>query len=79
MARLDPHAARKTLGRNLRRLRLERRMTQEELAHETGLRQAWVSEAESGKNNVTLDNLQKVAVALRVRVVDLLDETMRRK
>ena len=70
-------AGRRLLARNLRRLRLERKLTQDELAAEAGVRQALISELESGKIDVRLDTLQRIAVALNARLAELLEEGKR--
>lgn len=77
MGRGDIQTTRRILARNVRRLRKAADLSQEELADAAGLRQAQVSEIESGKSNVTLDKLGRVAAALGARVADLFDETKR--
>jgi transcriptional regulator with XRE-family HTH domain len=77
MARGDPHAARRILARNLRRLRQAKNLSQEALADAAGLRQALISELESGKIDVRLDTLQRLVTALGVRMADLFDEGKR--
>lgn len=77
MARRDLHATRQILARNLRRLRLHRKLTQEALADAAHVRQALISELESGKIDVRIDTLQRVAVALNVRFADLFDDSKR--
>ena len=77
MARGDLQAGRRLLARNLRRLRLERKLTQDELAAEAGVRQALISELESGKIDVRLDTLQRIALALSARLAELLEEGKR--
>jgi transcriptional regulator with XRE-family HTH domain len=74
MARRDVQAARRTLARNVRRVRLARKMSQEELAHAAGLSQDQISDIENAKHSVTLDNIQRLAFALNMRVADLLDD-----
>jgi transcriptional regulator with XRE-family HTH domain len=74
MERSDPKTTRRVLARNVRRLRSERGLSQEALAEEVGLRQAQISEIESGANNITIDNLHRLAVALGVRPFELIDE-----
>lgn len=73
----DPKATRRILARNVRRLRAARGLSQEALAEEVGLRQAQISEIESGVNNITLDNLHRLAVALGVRPCDLIDDRLK--
>lgn len=77
MVRGHVNAVRRILARNLRRLRLAKGMTQEELADAAGLRQALISELESGKVDVRLDTLQRLASALGTRPADLLDDGRR--
>lgn len=68
----DPKAARGILGANVRRLRKAQRLSQERLAELTELDQPHISEIESGLINLTLDNIQALAVALGVEPSDLL-------
>lgn len=77
MERSDPKATRQVLARNVRRLRTKRGLSQEALAEEVGLRQAQVSEIESGANNITLDNLHRLAIALGVRPCELIDDRLK--
>jgi len=77
MARRDIHAVRHILARNLRRLRQAREMTQEQLANAAGLRQALISELESGKLDVRIDTLSRLATALDSSMAELFDETKR--
>jgi transcriptional regulator with XRE-family HTH domain len=77
MARGDMQAGRRLLARNLRRLRLARELTQDELADEAGLRQALISELESGKIDVRFDTLQRIAGALNARMAELFEEAKR--
>ncbi len=77
MARGDISSARRILARNVRRLRQARELSQEALADAAALRQAQISEVESGKSNITLDKLQRLASALGVRVADLFEEAKR--
>ena len=77
MARRDIHAARHILARNLRRLRRAQKMTQEQLANAAGLRQALISELESGKLDVRVDTLSRLVIALGSSMAELFDETRR--
>lgn len=71
----DPKAARSILGANVKRLRKALRLSQERLAELTDLDQPHISEIEAGLINLTIDNLQALAVALRVEPSDLLKRT----
>jgi len=68
----DPKAARGILGKNVKQLRKAQRLSQERLAESTGLDQPHISEIEAGLINLTLDNVQALAVALGVEPSDLL-------
>ena len=68
----DPKAARRILGANVKRLRKAQRLSQERLAELTDLDQPHISEIESGLINLTLDNIQALALALGVEPSDLL-------
>lgn len=52
------------VGRNVRRVRRAARVTQEELAHKSGLDRTYISDIERGRRNPTIRWLQDVAVAL---------------
>jgi transcriptional regulator with XRE-family HTH domain len=58
-----------TLGERLRQLRTRRRWSQRELAERAGVRQALISQLESGKQqDTTSANVRKLAFALGVTV-----------
>jgi transcriptional regulator with XRE-family HTH domain len=63
------------LMRNLRRLRIARHLSLSELARTTGMSKATLSGIENGRANPTLDTLAALAGALRISLVDLLEET----
>jgi len=78
MARAATRQERRVLGRNVRRLRKEHGWSQERLAAEAGeIRQALISQMETGQANPTFDTLEYVAAALGVRVYDLLRPDLR--
>lgn len=61
-----------TLAENIRRLRHEQNLSQEELADICGLHRTYVGSVERAERNVTLSSLELLAKALGVSVVDLL-------
>ena len=79
MARGPAHPARRVLAANLRRLRLARDLSQDELADGAGVRQALVSAIEVGSANPTLDSLERISLALGVSVGDLLAGSAKQK
>ena len=57
---------RATFAGNIKRLRKERGMSQEDLAFESGLHRTYISGIERGIRNVGLDNIGVIATALKV-------------
>ncbi len=60
------------VARNLRRLRAERGLTQEEVAERAGLNRNYVGMIEREENSPTGDTLEKIAEVLTVDPGDLL-------
>jgi len=58
-------------GRNIRRLRLERELSQEALAAEAGIAMRHLGRIERGQANPTLDVLEKIAGVLGVSPLEL--------
>ena len=67
----DPYLRRR-LADHLRRLRLEKEISQEALAVQCGFHRSYVSQIERCANNITLDNVQRLAMVLGVDPIDLL-------
>jgi len=63
--------AREILGKKLRWLRFMRHWSQEELAHASGLHRTYISAIERAKCNVSLDNVEKLALAFDLTVSEL--------
>lgn len=59
-------------ARNLKARRLERGLSQEELAQEAGLDRSYVSLLENERYSVSLDTLEKLAAVLKIEPLDLL-------
>lgn len=64
---------RQRLATNLRRLRLEKGLSQEGFAHEAGLHRTYVSDIERGARNPTITVVEKLAASLGVPAGRLLD------
>ena len=60
------------LGRNVRTWRLERGMSQEQLALDAGMKRSYVSELERGLRNPTVRALGRLAQALKIEPASLL-------
>jgi transcriptional regulator with XRE-family HTH domain len=63
----------KALGLRLRQLRIERGLSQEELAAQSGFSRSYYTEVETGKRNVAILNLYRLAKCLKVPIQELLD------
>lgn len=68
--------ARHRLAKNLRALRAREGLSQEALADLVGLHRTYVGSVERSERNVSLDNVEKLAVALRVDISALLAESL---
>lgn len=62
---------RKLVGRNVRRIRIEKGLTQEQLAERAGVSQFYISLLETGGRNPTVVSLWELSQALGVSHVDL--------
>jgi len=64
---------RRDFGLAVRELRTLQHLSQEELAAEAGLHRTYVGSVERGERNISLDNIWKLAEALRVKPSDLFE------
>jgi len=67
------------VARNIRRLRLERGLTQEELAARIRITRNYVGMIERQENSPTVAMLERIAKALGIEPVRLFDEKAGRK
>jgi transcriptional regulator with XRE-family HTH domain len=72
---------RKLVGRNLRKIRHEKGLTQEQFAERSGFTQQYLSGLEQGRRNPTILSLYELALALEVDHVALVtpDEEARQE
>ena len=61
------------LGKRIRALREERKISQEELADRADIHRNYISQIEGGKRNISFYKLVKIARALQVRPSKLID------
>lgn len=64
--------ARERVARNLKLWRKHRGLTQNSLSADAGLSRTYLSRIENCVETVSIDNLEKLAIALNVDVVELL-------
>lgn len=62
----------KKLGANIKRIRVKKGMTQGDICRKLGMDRSYMSAIESGKKNVTIAVLDKLANALDVPVNNLI-------
>ena len=63
----------KQVGERIRKARLAKGLSQEELAFEADLHRAYIGQIERGEKNIGVQNLQKIATALKIRISKLID------
>jgi transcriptional regulator with XRE-family HTH domain len=69
-------SARTRLAENLRLLRARDGLSQEALADLVDLHRTYVGSIERSERNVSLDNVEKLASALKVDISELLSESL---
>jgi transcriptional regulator with XRE-family HTH domain len=63
---------RKLVGRNVKRIRQEKGLTQEQLAELSGFSQQYISGLEQGRRNPTIVSIYELATSLGVSHIELL-------
>jgi transcriptional regulator with XRE-family HTH domain len=58
-------------GENVKRHRLERGLSQEELANLAGVHRTYIGMIERAEKNITLENIKKIADALKLSIEEL--------
>ena len=76
---MNPSRARTLFASNVRKVRLQKGLSQEALAELSGLHRNYVGSVERGERNISVDNMERLALALGVEVVDLLRPPSRRR
>jgi len=59
-------------GNAVRKRRTELRISQEDFAEHAGLHRTYISDLERGRRNVSLENIEKLAKALKLSISDLM-------
>jgi transcriptional regulator with XRE-family HTH domain len=72
MGGADSITLREVVARNVRLIRNNIGWSQEELAAEAGLHRTYIGSIERAERNVSVDNIEKLARALRVKPTELL-------
>jgi len=66
-------AARKAFASNVRRIRTEQGLTQERLAELSGLHRTYIGSIERAERNVSIDNMVRIARALKAPLAVLIE------
>lgn len=64
--------SRRQLGNKIRKLRMKQGISQEELGFRARLHRTYIGAIERAEQNVSIDNIHKIAKALKVSPKDLL-------
>jgi transcriptional regulator with XRE-family HTH domain len=75
MGRVPRGDLREVLATNLRRRRAELGLSQERLADEAGLHRTFVGSVERCERNISLDNVERLSLALNVPAWELLKQS----
>ena len=70
---MDRIALSKLIGANIRKYRVQRDVSQEHLALESGIHPAYISKLERGEKCPTIDTLYRLARALGIPIYKLID------
>lgn len=73
--RRQKSSTRECFAKNLRATREEQGLSQEALADAAGLHRTYVGSVERGERNISIDNIERLAMALGVSAASLLGDS----
>ena len=65
---------RQNFSKNLRKIRLLKKISQEELANLAGLHRTYIGSVERCERNISIDNIERLALALNVAPEELVKD-----
>lgn len=68
--------ARKVFASRLRQMRQVKGLSQEDLADRASLHRTYVGSVERGERNISIDNIERLAKALEIDIIELLKEEL---
>ena len=63
----------KIICKRIKKFRKDRDLTQEDLAEKVGVSRVYIGYVEQGRNTPSLEILEKIAKALKVKITEILD------
>ena len=69
-------SSREIFGLNVRKARRLKEISQEELAFRADISRTYLSEVERGERNISVNNMEALAIALDLTLPDLLNPTL---
>jgi transcriptional regulator with XRE-family HTH domain len=64
---------RKKFGQKVRQIRKNAKLSQEELGFKASIHRTYIGAIERGEQNVSLDNIYKIAKTLKIHIKELFD------
>lgn len=61
------------VGKNIKKYRKKRNITQIELAQKLNVSNAWLCKLENGNRNTTIFRLSEIASVLNIKLIDLIE------
>ena len=61
------------VGKNIKKYRKQRNITQIELANKLNVSNAWLCKLENGNRNTTIFRLSEIASVLNIKLIDLIE------
>ena len=71
--------ARFTIAKNIREYRLRLSLSQEELAENANIHRTYIGSVERGERNISIDNIERIALALGIEITELLKDEAENK
>ncbi len=63
-------------GKNVRKIRIEQNLSQEQLSYKADLHRTYIGMIERAEKNITLVNIEKIANALNIKIQDLFNDNL---
>jgi transcriptional regulator with XRE-family HTH domain len=71
---MKKNSLRLLFAKNIRKARIERKLSQEAFADLCGLHRTYIGSVERGERNVSIDNIERIALSLRLSPASLFQD-----